>query len=305
MARRGGRVKRMEQRAGRAVMLAPLACLALSACVTSGEPASPPAALGVDPFYRQYVDAAGIPVLASARVDPAALYAAQAMVEGMLEPRPDLARWLSDEGYRVAIMAVEEAITDLPENAHWTKPARDDPRLTRCEAKLYDERIGAFSDREYWNARVRGIGGQYTVAGEEDVLGLTESRYFGETILVHEFAHNVLYAIEAVDPDLYAQIEAAYASAAREGRWKDEYAMTTVHEYWAEGTQFWFESNRLAVMNNRRVLSADDLAAYDPALFAVLAQAYREPGRLAGDPFYRHPARVPPGPIPENTAEVC
>ena len=27
--------------------------------------------------------------------------------------------------------------------------------------------------------------------------------------------------------------------------------------------------------------------------------------RLSADPFHDHPARVPPGPIPRNTAEVC
>ena len=58
-------------------------------------------------------------------------------------------------------------------------------------------------------------------------------------------------------------------------------------------------------MNGRQVLSHEDLAAYDPPLYAVLARAYGTSHRLRGDPFHLHPARVPPGPIPENTAEVC
>lgn len=278
-----------------------LSLLALSGCVSAVGP--PPR--GIDPFYTKYVDAGGIPVVASARADDDALIDARTIIADMLAHRPDLAAVLAREGYRVAIMAEEEAITDLPENAHWTRPARDDPRLTRCERKHYEVRIGQLSDREYWNARVRGIGGRFTVAAEEDVLGLRSSRYWGETILVHEFAHNVLFAIQEADSALYSQVEAAYAAALAEGLWKDEYASTTVQEYWAEGTQFWFNSNRLAVFDGRRILNHDDLIAYDPRLAATLRQAYGDRHRLNSDPFHRHAARVPPGPIPENTAEVC
>ena len=59
------------------------------------------------------------------------------------------------------------------------------------------------------------------------------------------------------------------------------------------------------MVDGTRILDRSDLAAYDPALYRVLARAYGDQTRLAADPFYRHPARVPPGPIPANTAEVC
>lgn len=276
--------------------VAGLAALALAACATSAS----------EPFaYTQQVEVAGIPILASRRVAPEAMTAAQSLMTEMLAYRPDLGAVLAREGYRVAILAEEEAITDLPQNAHWTRPTRDDPRLTRCERKHDDTRIGALTDREYWNARARGIGGRNMVGSEEDLFGLRTSRYYGETIFVHEFAHNVLFAVQQADPALYAEVEAAYATALAEGLWKDEYASTTVQEYWAEGTQFWFNSNRLAAFGGRRILSHRDLAVYDPRLAAVLAKAYGNRHRLAADPFYLHPARVPPGPIPENSAEVC
>lgn len=265
----------------------------------------PPPSLNADPFYSQYVSAAGIPVLASDQVSASALDASRDMITSMLAYRPELAEWLAANDYRVAIMAEEEAITDLPENRGWTKPAPGDPRLTRCERKHYEARVGLLSDREYWNARVRGIGGPRAVAAEEDVLGLRDNRYWGETILVHEFAHGVHDAIRAVDPALASEIDAAYQSALAGGLWFEEYATTTVEEYWAEGTQFWFNSNRLAVMDGTRVLNHQDLAAYDPRLYAVLGKAYGNDHRLDGDPFYLSDARVPPGPIPENTAEVC
>lgn len=279
-----------------------LAALLASCATTAG---SPPERLGAAPFYAKHLAAAGIPILSSQRVPDAALFAARDIMRGMLAHRPDLAAWLAANDYRVALIARDEGLLDLPENAHWTKPARDDPRLTRCERKHYDERIGAKTDREYWDERARGIGGERMAGAEEDVLGLPVSRYYGETIFVHEFAHNVLFAIQGADPALYARVEAAYAHALANGLWFEEYTTTTVQEYWAEGSQFWFNSNRLQAFDGRQILNHTGLAAYDPQLYAVLEAAYGENHRLQSDPFHMHPARVPPGPLPDNTAEVC
>ncbi len=223
----------------------------------------------------------------------------------MLAHRPDLAEVLVRRGYRIAVMAQEGALLDLPEMRAWTKPSRDDPRLTRCEIKHYAARIGRLTDRQYWDARARGIGGRHMVAAEEDVLGLPLNRYFGETIFVHEFSHQILDAVREGDKPLYARLETAFANAHAAGLWEGEYTMTTIDEYWAEGSQFWFDSNRLQVFDGRRILNHQDLAAYDPRLFAVLREVYGPNHRLAADPFWKHPARVPTGPPPINTAEVC
>lgn len=268
-------------------------------------PTAPPAALHLDPFYTKYLDAGAIPVIGSARVPDAALETARDIVTEMLAHRPDLAAALVARGQRVAVMAESESTTDLPEQRGWTRPARDDPRLTRCEKIHYQERIGAMTDRQYWDARARGMGGVLTSGAAEDLLGQRNSRYFGQAIFVHEFGHDVLDAIEAVDPALNARVEAAYAHALKAGLWKDEYLTTDVREYWAVGTQFWFNDAPLAAMNGRDVLSDGDLAAYDPGLAAVLRAAYGDRHHLLADRWWQNPARVPPGPLPANTAEVC
>lgn len=260
---------------------------------------------GADPFYAKRLDAAGLPIVSSARAPDEALAAARDIVTGMLAHRPDLARHLVAQGYRVAVMAPDETTTDLPEQRGWVRPTLDDPRLTRCERKHYAERIGRLTDRHYWDARARGMSGPLTSAGAENLLAAPGDRYHGENILVHEFAHDVLAAIRAVDPALYARVEAAYAGARKNGRWKDEYASTTIDEYWAVGTQFWFNSGRFIAFDRVHVLSDADLARYDPALAAVLRAAYGDTHRLAGDRFYQHPDRVPKGPLPKFTAEVC
>ena len=256
-------------------------------------------------FYVKRLDAAGVPVIGSARAPTEALNLARDIVAEMLLHRPDLRRWLLDQGYRVAIMAPDETTTDLPEQRGWTKPAPDDPRLTRCERKHYAMRIGRLTDRQYWDARARGMSGPLTSAGAENLLAGPGDRYRGENILVHEFAHNILAAIRAVDAPLYRRVERAYADALRQGRWGGEYASTTIDEYWAVGTQFWFNSGRIATFDKVKVLSDRDLRAYDSALAGVLRAGYGDRHRLAGDRFWNHPARVPPGPLPKFTAEVC
>lgn len=260
---------------------------------------------GSAPFYTKRLDAAGLPVIASARAPDEALAAARDIVTGMLAHRPDLARHLVRQGYRVAVMAADESTTDLPEQSAWTRPAADDPRLTRCERKHYAERIGRLTDRQYWDARARGMAGPLTSAGAENLLAGPGDRYHGENILVHEFAHDVLAAVRAVDAPLYARVERAYAAALKKGRWKDEYASTTIDEYWAVGTQFWFNSGRFVAFDRVRILSDADLARYDPALAAVLRAAYGDTHRLTGDRFHLHPDRVPKGPLPRFTAELC
>lgn len=280
-----------------------LAAIFLSACATP--PGLPPPDLGAEAFYGKHVSARGIPILSSGQVPDEALIAARDMTRGMFAYRPELAEWLSANDYRITIMAEDEALLDLPDKAHWTKPSRDDPRLTRCELKHYDVRIGAKTDRQYWDERARAIGGNRMADGAEDVLGLPSSRYYGETIYVHELAHLVLDAVQATDPELYAEVEAAYANALATGLWFEEYNTTTIQEYWAEGTQFWFDSNRIQSFEGRRILNHTDLEVYDPQLYAALAKAYGSSHRLKSDPFWMSPARVPPGPIPENTAEVC
>lgn len=265
----------------------------------------PPPALALDPFYAKSLDARGIPVSASNAVPDKALRIARRLIVEMLAHRPDLARALVASGQRVMVMGVDEQTLDVPEQRDWKKPAIDDPRLTRCERKLYDARIGKLTDREYWGRRARGMGGLLTSAATENLLGVPGTRYYGETILIHEFSHAILDVVETVDPALYAQVAAAYAAAQEKGLWTGEYGSTTIQEYWAEGTQFWFNSNKLAVVDGVRILSDADLARHDPALAAVLRAVYGERHRLPGDPFYNHSARIPPGPIPKSTAEVC
>lgn len=286
--------------------LAPASAASAAPAGEDGATIGPPAAaLGLDPFYAKALSADGIPVIASARVPDAGLIVAARIVRSMLAGRPDIAQAMVRNGQRVAVMAQDEGTTDLPEQRDWRKPEPDDPRLTFCERKHYAERIGRLTDRQYWNARARGMGGPLTSVGVENLLAVASDRYFGENILVHEFSHGILSTLEALDPAFYAEVERAYAAAQAQGLWKGEYADTTVQEYWAEGTQYWFNDNKLAVIGRRSIVSDRDLAAHDPALARLLQRVYGDRHRVDGDGYWQHPARIPAGPRPTSTAEQC
>lgn len=236
-----------------------------------------PPALGVDPFYKKHTDALGIPVLSSEKVPDAALLMARDIVIYMLAKRPELREALVAKKWRVGVMAETEMTTDIPEHRDRKKPPPGDPRLTAGETRQYENGTGiaTMSDKEYWDRRARGLGGNPTTCAEENLLGYPGTRYYGEHIFVHEFAHALMGgAIREVDAALFDAIRAAYQSAMAAGKYKGHYASTNANEYWAEGTQWWFWSNYQETFDGQRLQSPDDLKVYDPALYALLEQVY-------------------------------
>ncbi len=235
----------------------------------------PPSALSLDPYYKKHTDALGIPVVSSEKVPDAALLVARDIVIHMLAKRPDVREAMVARKLRVVVMAQSESTTDLPEQRDWKKPRPDDRRLTPRERENYETGIGRMTDKEYWDRRARGMGGNPTSGAEENLLGYPGTRYFGENILVHEFAHGIMdIGLRKADPELLTAIRAAYKEAMANGLWKNHYASTNANEYWAEGTQTWFWSNYEYVDGEHRVQSPDDLKAYDPKLYELLERVY-------------------------------
>jgi hypothetical protein len=220
----------------------------------------PPAALGLSSFYKKHLDAAGMPIVSSARVPDRALTVAREVVLGMLSGRPDLQKRLAASRVRVALIAVDEVTVDIPEHAD-----------------LYE----AFPGTD-WNERARGLGATTarpaSSVGTENVLCLASNRSPGESILVHEFAHTI-YAMGLAphEPKFVTALAAAYHDAMARGLWKDTYAAANMNEYWAEGVQSWFDTNLQSDPPNGvhgPVNTRAELVAYDPALAKLVAQVF-------------------------------
>ncbi|QES90962.1 hypothetical protein E0W69_010765 [Rhizosphaericola mali] len=194
----------------------------------------------------------------------------------MLAGRSDVRQQLVSTHARVMVMAQTEMETDLPERSDWKKPSYDDPRLTPSERENYNKPggIASLTDKAYWNARARGMGGNETSCAEENLLAIPYTKYYGENILVHEFSHNIMNALETCDKDLVKEIYAAYADAKKKDMYHGQYAINTVAEYWAEGTQWWFWSNFGFKDKNVVIVTPMDLEKYDNTLFNILAKVY-------------------------------
>src|SRR5262245_14359955 len=130
----------------------------------------PPASLGVDPFYKKYTDAMGIAILSSEKVPDAALLVARDIVIHILAKRPDLRAEMVKSKLRGSFLEQSETTTDIPHQLKNKRPKRDDPRLTAGEKADYGNPggIASMTDKEYWDRRARGLGGNPTTCAEEN-----------------------------------------------------------------------------------------------------------------------------------------
>ncbi len=256
------------------VPLAALIALTVLPHTSAGEvsvstvPASLAESLQLRPFYRKLVSAQGFPVLASERVADFALLEAAYLIDQMLAGRDDIRAALSKNRVRFAVMAHDEFTTLVPEHSD-LQPAK------------------------YWDKRARGLGATprrpAVSCGEENLLGYQGDPYATENILVHEFAHAIHeMGLSAVDPTFDPRLKKSYEQALAAGLWKGAYAATSRNEYWAEGVQSWFDTNRENDPQHNHVNTRAELKAYDPALAKLIAEVFGDrPWR------YRKPADRP------------
>jgi len=218
-------------------------------------PVVPPASLGVSSFYRQYLDARGIPVLSSAAVAAPALQTACTIVGHMLSARDDVRQAMIGQNMTVVVIGRNEVTTDIPEyaNLYTTNPPDD------------------------WDS-YRGIGATIVIpvtsAAEENLLC---ERNAGGDILVQVFATSVLLGGEAVDSTFDNRLNAALSDTKSAGRWQGSYALVNDIEYYARGVEAWFNTSAEGNPPDGRVDTRAHFQAYDPALAGLVE------GSMPGD----------------------
>ncbi len=220
-----------------------------------------PPVLGLDPFYKKYTNANGIPVISSGRVSEEALLKTRSIVVTMLAKRDDVRLMMIEKNARVGVIGSTEVTTDMPEYAF----LKDDPVTN-------------------WDERARGLGGTIwvplTTGAEENILCHSNDRYRGEDILVHEFAHAIHgMGIKYVEDDFEQRLNALFTNAVNSGLWADTYAETNFSEYWAEGVQDWFNVNAFSSPSNgihNHIDTRDKLQQYDPDLYNLISEYFDE-----------------------------
>ena len=145
------------------------------------------------PFYQQWIDVDGLPVLASANVSPYALKEAAWLIREMLKHRQDILLALVHYEVRFVVIAYNEMTTQIPEYRK-LKP------------------------NYYWDLRARGLGASLpnsiVTCGEENLLNYPGDPYRSQNILIHEFSHAIhLVGLNTVDPSFDDRLKKAFESA--------------------------------------------------------------------------------------------
>ena len=225
--------------------------------------------LRLAPFYTKYVDAGGIPIVASNKVTDFALLEARYLVLQMIGHRPDLLAAIAGSRVRLAVMSPTELTTDIPEHSDLTP-------------------------KDHWDKRARGLGATEArpavSCGEENLLGYPGDPYPTENILIHEFGHVIHErGLSVVDRTFDSRLRSTFDQAKREGLWTGKYAGSNHTEYWAEGVQSWFDTNRENDSEHNHVNTRVELKAYDRRLAALLSEVFGD-----GEWRYVLPARRTP-----------
>jgi hypothetical protein len=205
----------------------------------------------LDPFYKKYADAEGLPVISSDSPADEALTRTCQLVIDMVSARPDVHEALISNYIRFAIIGEDELTNDIPEYSY------------------LDDSI---------NQRARGLGGTPAAScAEESILCHADlDPWRGEGICVHEFAHTIASAgLFVADPTFQGRLQSAFQNAQSTGLFANTYAMENFQEYWAEGVQDWYYTNLEADPPNgihNYVDRREELEEYDPALYGLIAE---------------------------------
>ncbi len=208
----------------------------------------------LSPFYKKHCDAGGIPVVSSEKVSDYALKEAAFLINTMIGKRDDLRAAIIKNRVRFAVMAVGEMTTDIPEHND-LKP------------------------KQYWDNRARGLGASRerpaVSCGEENLLGYEGDPYKTENILIHEFGHVIEeMGLSVVDPAFVRRLQQTFDRAMAAGLWKGKYASSNSHEYWAEGVQSWFDTNRENDHDHNHVDTREELKEYDAGLAKLCEEVF-------------------------------
>ena len=208
----------------------------------------------LSPFYQKYIALHGFPIVGSSNVSDYALLEAAWIVNHMLAERTDILHTLASNNVRLAVMAVTEFTTDIPEHSD-------------------------LKDPPYWDRRARGLGATRSrpavSCGEENLLAYPGDPYSTENILIHEFAHAIHEMALMTGPRaIDAQLRATFRKAKEAELWKGTYAASNVSEYWAEAVQSWFDTNRENDRAHNHVNTRAELRAYDPDLAKLCEEVF-------------------------------
>ena len=160
------------------------------------DPVPPPTnvrrSFDLDPFYQQWINVKGFPVLASESVSPYAVKEAAYLTHKMIGHRLDILKFFAQNKERFSIVGHDQGITQIPEYSY-------------------------LQPDFYVDIRNRGLGSDppnlTTSTSEENLLEYPGDPHVGFSLLLHELAHTVEGRLSQMDPDFYEHLSITYAAA--------------------------------------------------------------------------------------------
>ena len=144
------------------------------------------------PFYQKYIDASGIAIVGSKSVCDRSLQVAYEIINEMLSMRPDIRTKLIEQNIFVAVFAVNEKMTNIPENqdlaGKWADPTK---------TRTFDDLCGS-----------GGVNGRPTTICERNLIGINDPYYGRYSVLIHEFGHTIQN--QGLDSEWYDQLPGVF-----------------------------------------------------------------------------------------------
>ena len=209
------------------------------------EPVPPPQAVRdffeLDPFYQQWINVDGFPILASEKVSPYAVKEVAWEIKQVIGHRSDILKALAKFRLRFVLIAHDEVASDVPDLRPFLHP------------------------RFYYDVRQRG--GSWGVYCKT-YFG-SEEQVFKGSATIHEMAHGIHGEAlnQQIDPTFDERVKKLYNAAMDKGLWQG--FAPDYGEYWAEAVEIWFNTPQINPMKTR-----EELKAYDPDLARLIAEVY-------------------------------
>lgn len=220
---------------------------------------APPPEVGLDNYYKKYINCDGIPIIASNDVPDEALEIASSTIAFMLDGLNAVTRQLISDGNYVALYPEGGSLSDLPENFP------GGPNST-----------GAYSWNDIYKA----------AASDTASLLCNPDVGYGHT-LVHEMAHMIdIGGIRRINSAFQSQLRTRYDQARASGKWDNTYARTNPEEYLAEAVTIWYGVNWIGPEggdgSRNEIGTRKQLMDYDPPLHELINVNFNDDTSVPG-----------------------
>jgi hypothetical protein len=197
-------------------------------------------------FYTQQREVLGFMIVAGPDVPAEAIDVAEATIREVFV-NEDLRQPLVDEGAYVAIAAAGQRPQELPEFAC----------LVEELGEGFFTHVCGIADRADY---------PLVTVNAADLMGERRGPCAGLNVLYHELGH-LVHGWD-ISPADYLDVRVYYQDAVNSGLYSDAYAMQSPGEYFAEGTQAYFD------VNDDQPHDRAWLEENDPQLFEMLERIY-------------------------------